>query len=63
MSSVWGQRAVEWRVDLGDMRSIHHIVIGYMTGNKVWGTVFFKGTISLFSRDKLIISVTFFNIV
>ena len=41
MSSVWGKRTVEWRVDLGDVRSIHHIVIQYMTGNKVWGTGFF----------------------
>ncbi|XP_078330365.1 uncharacterized protein LOC111113866 [Crassostrea virginica] len=27
----------EWRVDLGAVRSIHHIVIHYMTENIVWG--------------------------
>ncbi|XP_078330352.1 uncharacterized protein LOC144624428 [Crassostrea virginica] len=44
--SVWGgecavawsyrQTAAEWRVDLGGVRSIHHIVIHYMTDNIVW---------------------------
>nr|XP_022305738.1 platelet endothelial aggregation receptor 1-like isoform X1 [Crassostrea virginica] len=34
--SGWGQTTTEWRVDLGDVRSIHHIVIQYATGNRVW---------------------------
>ena len=32
-----GEQTAEWRVDLGGVRSIHYIVIQYMTGNRVWG--------------------------
>ena len=32
-------RAERW-VDLAGVRSIHHIVLQYMTRNIVWGTVF-----------------------
>nr|XP_022305737.1 uncharacterized protein LOC111112507 [Crassostrea virginica] len=31
-----GQTTAEWRVDLGAVRSIYHIVILYATGNRVW---------------------------
>ncbi|XP_078330374.1 uncharacterized protein LOC111112521 [Crassostrea virginica] len=31
------EQTAEWRLDLGAVRSIHHIVIQYATNNRVWG--------------------------
>ena len=40
--SLYGQTTAEWRVGLGAVRSIHHIVIQYATDNDVWGIVCFN---------------------
>lgn len=37
--SGYGRTTAEWRVDLGEIHSIHHIFIQYLTENAVWGMV------------------------
>ena len=39
---AYGGETEEWGVNLGGVRSIHHIVIQYATNNRVWGTVCFN---------------------
>ena len=36
------QTTAEWRVDLGGVTNIHHVVIHHTTGNRVWGTLSFN---------------------
>lgn len=40
--SVDGQTTVEWRVDLGAVKNIHHVIMQYIKGNSLLGILSFK---------------------
>ena len=39
--SLLGQTA-EWRVDLGGVKSIHHVILKHVMGKSMFGTISFK---------------------
>lgn len=38
-ASAYEKPTAEWRVDLGTVLSIHHILIQYATNDEVWGEI------------------------
>ena len=49
--SLYGYNTTEWRLDLGDVLYIHHIVIQYATQNVDWGTVSMITSLTISARE------------